>query len=637
MSALPRHRVLSYGGYGVRLIPDVPSRRRERLPGRERAPSRRAAAPADCARVRSASRVPRFGPPALRPCTCLVRCRCAMAAAAQRSPYDKAVFVNWFPLQPMLVESEQDHMDARLHWLVAVGSDAAARTEADRLLISLGAPSPEAPEPTRFASLTVESATAVCRLLLYGTLTERLKAAFVLHVHLNNEKQKAPGVLAPATLDALCVAAVSEVYVPPKDSDCRHELSTIEMHGIVTGAMRLLPPSASSAEAVRAALAGLSALSLTMVSNLLAVVVRLGDGAAAAAAVRRVFQLKVHTECLKMGRKDPSGRMGLPALEQQRRLLAMLTLNNIISSAVMVQPQPKELDKLIEDARAVALAALTDVASRRHLRAAAACLMSGVVSPPRAKAEALAAGAMRHLVAVYSGADVFSTHSRTMALMAAGNMSYAASNAAMIEPHTTYLFAQLRRYAAQLSLLNYVEEQAMLYRILFAMGQIASFADFRPLFEQNANMAAMTAVMQSVLGRPGFGPLVTSNLVTRLMTPPVPLAGDVSKLQVEVLTGEQPVGKYVAGGEREVEPDAVAGRCGGCAARGLHFKLCSACRAVSYCGPECQRAAWKDHKAACRAAVAAREHARLVTKVDSSDGGLEKVGKKLHKHAEDNK
>ena len=106
---------------------------------------------------------------------------------------------------------------------------------------------------------------------------------------------------------------------------------------------------------------------------------------------------------------------------------------------------------------------------------------------------------------------------------------------------------------------------------------------------------------------------------------------------MEVLTGEDTVGKYVGGGEREVEPEAVAGRCGGCAARGLHFKRCSACRTVSYCGPECQRAAWKDHKVACRAAVAAREHARLVTKVDGSDGGLEKVGKKLHKHAEDSK
>jgi hypothetical protein len=263
--------------------------------------------------------------------------------------------------------------------------------------------------------------------LLYGTLTERLKAAFVLHLHLNNETQKAPGVLAPATLDALCIAAVSEIYVPPKDADGRHELNSNEIHGIVTGSMRLLPPSASSGAALCAALASLQSLAITMVSNLLAVVVRLGDGAAAAAAVRRVFQLKVHTECLKMGRKDPTERMGLPELEQQRRLLALLTLNNIISAAVMVQPQPKELDKLIEDARAVALTALTDMASRRHLRAAAACLTSGVVSPPRAKAEALAAGAMRHLVAVYSGADVYSTHSRTMALMAAGNMSYAAA------------------------------------------------------------------------------------------------------------------------------------------------------------------------------------------------------------------
>jgi hypothetical protein len=30
--------------------------------------------------------------------------------------------------------------------------------------------------------------------------------------------------------------------------------------------------------------------------------------------------------------------------------------------------------------------------------------------------------------------------------------------------------------------------------------------------------------------------------------------------------------------------------------------LCSRCRAVRYCGPECQRAAWKEHKAACHQA-----------------------------------
>ena len=29
-------------------------------------------------------------------------------------------------------------------------------------------------------------------------------------------------------------------------------------------------------------------------------------------------------------------------------------------------------------------------------------------------------------------------------------------------------------------------------------------------------------------------------------------------------------------------------------------KLCSGCRAVRYCGPACQKADWRAHKAACR-------------------------------------
>jgi hypothetical protein len=48
----------------------------------------------------------------------------------------------------------------------------------------------------------------------------------------------------------------------------------------------------------------------------------------------------------------------------------------------------------------------------------------------------------------------------------------------------------------------------------------------------------------------------------------------------------------------------------GCGARttadGAPLKLCSGCRAVSYCCTEHQHAAWREHKAACRATAAAR-------------------------------
>jgi hypothetical protein len=85
---------------------------------------------------------------------------------------------------------------------------------------------------------------------------------------------------------------------------------------------------------------------------------------------------------------------------------------------------------------------------------------------------------------------------------------------------------------------------------------------------------------------------------------------------------------------QEVTPEAAASRCSGCAARGAHFKLCSACRTVAYCNQDCQRAHWKEHKPACRAAVAAQQHARLVTNVEMSEESLERVAVKLHKHAD---
>jgi hypothetical protein len=41
-------------------------------------------------------------------------------------------------------------------------------------------------------------------------------------------------------------------------------------------------------------------------------------------------------------------------------------------------------------------------------------------------------------------------------------------------------------------------------------------------------------------------------------------------------------------------------------------RVCSGCRSVFYCSPECQRADWKGHKPACKVATAEREASQLV-------------------------
>ena len=347
------------------------------------------------------------------------------------------------------MDRDREHKDGKLHWLAAIALDPARRTDDERLLVSLGLPSPEAPEPTQVEAYTASRAASVCRILLHGALTVRLGAAYVLYTRLVDPAVRGPGALTPATLDAMFVTAMSRVYVPPADVDKNAlHLNDDQFHGFVTGSMGLLPPSSTRRAAVSAVLACIQAVACSAMTFALELLVEGGDdNAATSAAVRRCLQLKVHTEMLKSARKDPT--QGLPELQEQRRIVSLLAVNSIILAALVAEPHPKELDKLIDDARAVALDALADSCSGRHLRAAAVYLLSSVVSPPRGKVEALAAGAMQHCVDVYSAAGVYAIHPRVMALMAAGNLSYATPNAAAIEPHTTFLFTQLRRYASQ--------------------------------------------------------------------------------------------------------------------------------------------------------------------------------------------
>ena len=66
--------------------------------------------------------------------------------------------------------------------------------------------------------------------------------------------------------------------------------------------------------------------------------------------------------------------------------------------------------------------------------------------------------------------------------------------------------------------------------------------------------------------------------------------------------------------------------CSQCGKKGLGFKKCSRCMQASYCGAECQKAAWRGHKKTCvppkkgRAELSLGEvRERLVQAVDSDD------------------
>ena len=50
------------------------------------------------------------------------------------------------------------------------------------------------------------------------------------------------------------------------------------------------------------------------------------------------------------------------------------------------------------------------------------------------------------------------------------------------------------------------------------------------------------------------------------------------------------------------DDSASVPRCAACGATGQGLSRCAGCRAVRYCGPECQRSDWRRHKASCRAA-----------------------------------
>ena len=67
----------------------------------------------------------------------------------------------------------------------------------------------------------------------------------------------------------------------------------------------------------------------------------------------------------------------------------------------------------------------------------------------------------------------------------------------------------------------------------------------------------------------------------------LPLGPHANRAEAEIL------GRYI-------DEDAPTKACNQCGATDIKLNLCSRCKRAWYCSPECQRAAWLNHKADCR-------------------------------------
>ena len=126
-----------------------------------------------------------------------------------------------------------------------------------------------------------------------------------------------------------------------------------------------------------------------------------------------------------------------------------------------------------------------------------------------------------------------------------------------------------------------------------------------PLNEQLASMAAdpshcvHTRVCQQVT------PLeqgLSARAATAARLETLRRSGEAWQREVNALNAE--AGRNVTWNPCMVNLSRVP--CAHCGRLDMHTRLCAACRAVYYCGADCQRAAWRGHKAACRTAAAAR-------------------------------
>ena len=68
---------------------------------------------------------------------------------------------------------------------------------------------------------------------------------------------------------------------------------------------------------------------------------------------------------------------------------------------------------------------------------------------------------------------------------------------------------------------------------------------------------------------------------------------------------------------------ASVGTCSHCGTQGVAIKHCSRCKKASYCGAECQKAAWKGHKATCEPKLTSHD---LIAKVNAAKESFDWAG-----------
>jgi hypothetical protein len=340
------------------------------------------------------------------------------------------VFVNRlrFSINPPHVLDRSDDND----WLMAftaMTQPEALRTPVERMLASVGCGGSAADSGSGDWSFTTPGCTAaeaarftpaiaarVCRLLTHGLLTERFNAAAVLNAQLQCcQGQRAAAAYSTATLDALCVAAVSNAFIPQPENHAQAEpgrridLNAAGKAHVVAGLLRGASPL-SELGVLHVAVTSLRVLALQLFSFGLQAA-HDSDAAAGAAAVRSAVRLGVADSALLFAAQDTyQPGMWLPAevaaaLRVRGRTVALNVLAHMALHASGLTPRVRNWSRPLARARAAALAALNP-ASGAHprVRGAAAVLLSNTLGDMPAKREAVNAGSLGWMLAVANDA-----------------------------------------------------------------------------------------------------------------------------------------------------------------------------------------------------------------------------------------
>ena len=522
----------------------------------------------------------------------------------------------------------------------------------ERLLLSLGLTTGVACADESL--VTPEVAAELCRLLLRGSLRERLNAINVLLPLMIYS----PEVVSPATMDSVCVAAVTNAVVLTPEAEAA-DFSAEELRAALTNVeYRVVPSSAPPAVLRNAAETCLKLQCVYAFCNAMACPMSMDRPAEVAVALDRAFRMRLPEAVLALTQLGAGEDGSLPDL---RRCVGFLSLGLVLAVADRAQPPPKQaqLDKVVADLRLSALAAVDpDARQAPRVRAAAVSALSRVVNAPADKAAALAAGALPWCTQMAADADTFSVEVRASALEVASTISYVATDVAKITPLLDFLRAHLVRVAVSPTLLddpavtaaNEHSAVLLLYRVVHALTNLVHFHEVRPFFEESRVKGALPAIARAVASRPHAARLyrVLPDLIATLAVPAtLALDGDLDRLVLYTVQpgAELPMSRsgmqhwppvppgpgqsLIVGAEgTPFVPPATfpCAACGAAAPRGQSFQRCAACRTVTYCGAACQRTHWKAHKADCKAAAAAQEMAKQAAGGLSASGRARRAG-----------